>query len=241
MKKKEQKLKQNNLQFIVKLFFCLLIIVGVAFVFYWIFKATGIWEKINSIEKIKAIVERGGVFSAIIFVLLQILQTTILQVPAILVTIAGTLVFGRVTAFVLSFVAVMLGSIIMFWIGRKAGRKFLNFLVGEHKAGQWIEKISKGKYVFFLMMVFPLFPDDILCAVAGVTNMSFSFFFWTNVIARAIGIGCTVFFATGAIIPFSGWGLVVWGVIAVVVGVLFYISIKYQNKIDGVVKEIVKK
>ena len=51
-----------------------------------------------------------------------------------------------------------------------------------------------------LMMIFPLFPDDILCLVAGVTNMSFPFFLWTNIISRAIGVAVTVYFGTGAII-----------------------------------------
>ena len=103
MKKVEKNLKQNNLQFFVKLFFVLLILIVVVFLCLWIFKLTGIWDKINSIEKLKSIVESGGIFSFVVFVLLQILQTTILQIPAIFVTIAGTLVFGAWTTFFLSF------------------------------------------------------------------------------------------------------------------------------------------
>jgi uncharacterized membrane protein YdjX (TVP38/TMEM64 family) len=180
-------------------------------------------------------------FSFVVFVLLQILQTTILQIPAIFVTIAGTLVFGRWTAFILSFIAVMIGSVIMFWIGRKAGRKFLNWLADEDCADKWINKMSQGKYLFFLMMLFPLFPDDILCVVAGLTDMSFKFFLITNLIARGIGIGCTVFFGSGSIISFSGWGLIVWGIVILLVLSLFYLSVKYQNKIDEIFKQFTQK
>jgi len=208
---------------------------------FFIFKITGLWEKVNSIEKIRKIVESGGVFSFLIFMLFQILQTTILQIPSILVTIAGSVIFGRWTAFFLSFISVMLGSIIMFWIGRKCGRKFLNWIAGEDGADKWINKMTNGKYLFFLMMLFPLFPDDILCAVAGVTNMSFSFFFWTNVLARGLGIACAVFFGSGAIIPFTGWGLLVWGLIFVCIGLLFYFSVRYKDKIDEIVKRFFKK
>ena len=224
----------------LRLFFTILIILSIVIVAYIIIKTTGVWQKINSIQKLKKIVESGGIFSFIVFVILQILQTTVLQIPAIFVTIAGTLVFGKWTAFILSYIAVMIGSIIMFWIGRKAGRKFLNWLVGIEVANKWIDKISQGKYLYFLMMLFPMFPDDVLCVVAGFTDMSFKYFFVTNLIARAIGIACTVFFGSGAIIPFNGWGLIVWGVVILVVGMLFFISVKYQNKIDEIFKQFKK-
>lgn len=238
MKKSEQQTKKKTAQFnIVRLFLTVVIIMSLLIVAYTIIKLTGVWEKINSIEKLKAIVESGGVFSFIVFVLLQILQTTVLQIPAIFVTIAGTLVFGRWTAFILSFISVMIGSVIMFWVGRKAGRKFLNWLAGKEEADKWIERMSHGKYLFFLMMLFPMFPDDILCVIAGFTNMSFGYFFITNLIARSIGIACTVFFGSGSVIPFYGWGLIVWGAILLVVATLFYLSVKYQKKIDEVVKQ----
>ncbi len=233
--------KKKSKSKLIRLILTFTILIALFLLGYIAIKATNIWEKINSIEKIKKIVESGGVFSFIIFVILQILQTTILQIPSILVTIAGTLVFGRWTAFILSFIAVMIGSIIMFWIGRKAGRKFLNWLVGKEDCEKWIERMTHGKYLFFLMMIFPLFPDDILCVVAGLTNMSFSFFLITNIIARSIGIACTVFFANGSLIPFTGWGLMVWGIILLVIALLFYLSVKYQKKIDETIKQFLKK
>lgn len=240
--KENNKLKTNKAQMkIVRLFLTIAVVLAVLIVCYIIIKVTGVWEKVNSIEKLKAIVESGGIFSFIVFIILQILQTTVLQIPAIFVTIAGTLVFGRWTTFILSYISVLIGSIIMFWIGRKAGRKFLNWLTGKEEADVWIKRMSHGKYLFFLMMLFPLFPDDILCVIAGLTNMSFGFFVITNIIARGIGIACTVFFGSGAVIPFHGWGLIVWGVVILVIAALFYLSVKYQNKIDDIVKAMFKK
>ncbi len=240
MKDNDKDIKKTNKAQakIMRLFLTFTILFAIVICFYIIFKFTGLWQKVNSIEKLRKIVESGGVFSFIVFIILQILQTTVLQIPAIVVTIAGTLIFGRWTTFILSFIAVMIGSVIMFWVGRKAGRKFLNWLTGKEEADVWIKRMSNGKYLFFLMMLFPLFPDDILCVIAGLTNMSFSFFFWTNVIARSIGIACTVFFGSGAIIPFHGWGLIVWAVVILFIALLFYLSVKYKNKIDEIVKQM---
>lgn len=219
----------------------LLILVLIFVVTYSILKVTGAWEKVNSIDKIRDIVQSGGVFSFLIFIIFQILQTTILQIPAIFVTIAGAVIFGRWPAFIMSYIAVMIGSLIMFWVGRKAGRKFLNWMIGKDSSEKWIDRMSRGKYLFFLMMLFPMFPDDILCVVAGLTNMSFSFFFWTNILARGVGIACTVFFGSGAIIPFHGCGLIVWAIIIVVIAILFYLSVRYKSKIDDIIKLLFKR
>lgn len=226
---------------VLRLMLVVAILLVIIFGGYLILKYTGLWEEINSIDKIRAIVESGGVYSFVIFMILQILQTTILQIPSFIVTIAGAVIFGNWPAFFMSYIAVMLGSIIMFWVGRKAGDKFLNWLVGEQEIEKWKNKMANGKYLFVLMMLFPMFPDDILCVVAGMSNMKFSFFFWTNIIARGIGIACTVFFGSGSVIPFSGWGLIVWGVIILVVLALFYLSVKYQSKIDEIVNLVFNK
>ncbi len=243
MKQKLKKIFDNNTTHgkILRLLLVAVVLATILICGYFILKATGLWEKVNSVDKIRNIVQRGGAFSSIVFLLFQILQTTVLQIPAIFVTIAGAVIFGRWHAFFLSYLGVMIGSIIMFWIGRKAGRKFLYWLAGEESAEKWIKRMSNGKYLFFLMMVFPMFPDDILCVIAGMTNMSFSFFFWTNMLARGIGIACTVFFGSGAIIPFHGWGLIVWAVIIIVIALLFYLSVRFKDKIDDMLNGIIHK
>ena len=167
--------------------------------------------------------------------LLQILQTTVLQVPSFFVTVAGAIVFGEWQAFIISYISILIGSFIMFWIGRTAGGKFLSWLIGTGEAEKWKTRMENGKYLFFLMMLFPMFPDDILCVVAGMTNMSFKFFLFTNLIARGIGIATTVFFGSGAIIPFYGWGIAVWGLIFVLLGIIFYLSIRFKDNLDELV------
>ena len=224
----------------LKIFIVVLIVIAAITLCFFVFKFTGLWEKVNSIDKIQKIVESGGVFSFLVFIIFQILQTTILQIPSIIVTIAGTFIFGAWQTFILSFIAIMIGSIIMFWVGRKGGKKFLNWLIGKEETEKWVNKMSNGKYLFFLMMMFPLFPDDILCVVAGLTNMSFNFFFWTNIIARGMGIACTVFFGSGQIVPFHSWGIVVWILIAIFMVTLFYISIRYKDKIDEILNSFTK-
>ena len=211
----------------------------VALVIYLPLYFTGALDKISNAEDLKNIIVSGGVYSYIIFFVIQFLQCSLLPIPAIVSTVAGTLVFGPWISTIISFFAVMLASLFNFWLGRKFGKKIVEWIIGEEETAKWQQKLSKGKYLFFLMMLFPLFPDDILCLVVGaVTNISFKFFFITNLITRPIGILCTTLLASGYLIPFSGWGIPVWIALIVVGLILMILSFKYNEKIENFVTNL---
>ena len=189
-------------------------------------------DKIRNAEQLKEIILSGGVWSYLIFFFIQFLQVTFLPIPAAVTTVAGTLVFGPWLTLLISFVSVMLASLFSFFIGKKLGSKIIIWIVGNNDYEKWAEKLGKGKYVFFLMMLFPVFPDDILCMIAGTTSMSWKFFIMTNIITRPIGIFCTCFLSSG-IIPFAGWWILFWILLAVCCLLLFILAYKYQEQIEN--------
>ena len=233
--KKETKTKLIKLSIVVGALILL------ALAIYLPLELTGTIDKIDSAEKLRDIILEWGAYSYIIFIIIQFLQVTFLPLPAVVTTVAGTLVFGPWITFGLSLLAVMLGSIFAFFLGRKVGRKLVVWVAGEKDAKKWEEKLSRGKYIFFLMMLFPIFPDDILCIVAGCIGMDWKFFLITNIITRPISIGTTCFFGSGQIIPFSGWGIPVWIVLAVLACVIFYLSFKYQPQIENFITKLADK
>lgn len=160
---------------------------------YFLLKTTGWLGKFNNVQELKKIILSAGFWSYSIFTLIQFLQVTILPIPAMVTTIVGVILFGPIIAFFLSLLAILLGSICAYFLGKQIGIKLLIWAVGEQKTITLQNKLKKGKYVFFLMMLFPFFPDDILCMLAGVINMDFKFFLYTNLITRTIGIFCLCF------------------------------------------------
>ena len=88
------------------------------------------------------------------------------------------------------------------------------------------------------MMLLPCFPDDILCLVAGLTDMSWTFFMVTQFITRPIGIFSVSIFSSGNLIPYHGWGLIVWAVIFILAFLLIYLSNKYSQNIESFLKRI---
>ena len=186
-------MKKETKSKIIKTFIVLGVIAVIVLSIFLPLHFTGALEKIKSVEQIQAFILSGGVWSYLIFFAIQFLQVVFLPIPAAVTTVAGTLVFGPWITLAISFVSVMLASIFAFFLGRKIGKSVVIWIAGEKDYQKWAEKLGKGKYVFFLMMLFPVFPDDILCMVAGTTNMSWKFFIVTNLITRPIGIFCTCF------------------------------------------------
>ena len=229
----------------IKVFKTIIVVLIFALLFLAIFlplKLSGALDKINSAEKLKEIILQGGVYSYLIFFVVQFLQVVLLPIPAAVTTIAGTLVFGPWITSLISIVAVILASLLSFFVGRKFGRKIVVWIVGEEDTVKWQQRLEKGKFVFFLMMLFPLFPDDILCLVVGATtNISYTFFIVTNLITRPIGIVLTCFLGSGSIIPYNTVGFIIWGVLIALMMVLFYLSIKFEPQIENFIFKISSK
>ncbi len=200
---------------------------------YGILVWTGAWEYINSVDKIRQLILSMGFWGRFTFVLLQFLQVTLLPIPSTISTLAGVLIYGPLQTALLSLAGVVLGSVFAFWLGRVFGRKVVVFMVGQETCDKWTKFLTGAKYSFFIMMLLPMFPDDVLCLVAGLTNMSWTFFVVTNLIARPIGIFMTCYLGSGSIIPYHGWGLVAWAFIIILVIVLIYLSYRYRTQIEN--------
>ncbi len=228
MKEKEMTLKRKILR--TSLVLAILSLIGV--LSYYVLVWTGVWTKINSVEKIRTLILSLGFWGRFMFVLLQFLQVTFIPIPSTISTLAGVLIYGPLQASLLSLSGVMLGSIFAFWLGRQFRRKIVIFMVGKESCEKWSRFLSNCKYSFVIMMLLPIFPDDILCLVAGLTDMSWTFFVVTNLVSRTLAIFTTCFIGSGDIIPYHGWGLAVWAVIGVSVCVALYLSVKYQKQIE---------
>lgn len=205
---------------------------------YFILKYTGWIGKFSNMQELKTIILSSGFWSYCVFVVLQFLQVTILPMPAMVTTIVGVIIFGPFISFLLSTLAILLGSIFAYYLGKTFGVKLLYWAIGKDKTKSFQLKIQKGKYIFFLMMLFPFFPDDILCMLAGVLNMNFKFFLTTNLITRPISLFCLCFISTGFVIPFHSWGIFVWVLIIFIILFLIIFSFKNKQKIEVFISKL---
>lgn len=208
---------------------------------YYILIWTNLWEKLNSVDKLRTMILDLGFWGRLTFVALQFLQVTFVPIPSTILTVAGSIIYGPLQGSLLSLAGILLGSVLAFYLGRQFGRKLVVFMVGKESCQKWVSFLSRAKYTFFLMMLLPIFPDDVLCLVAGLTDMSWAFFVITNLITRPIGIFLTSYLGSGEIIPYHGWGLVVWGIIFVAAGIIMWLVTKYEKNIEAFFLKILKK
>ena len=211
------------------------LIIGIG---YFILKFSGVLSLFDSAESLKELILSTGIWSRIVYLFIQFLQVTFVPVPAMITTVAGCLIFGAWETVFLSIIAIMLGRIFAFWLGRKFGLPLITWMLGKQDATKWSQILSKGKYTYFLMLLFPLFPDDVLCMIAGITDMSWKFYLVANAIAVVITCFSMCFFASGELIPFCGWGIPVWIVLGILLVVAIVLSFKYKDKIEQFVYKL---
>lgn len=205
---------------------------------YFVLNFCGLWEKLNSVSKFKSLILSLGFYGRSAFVLFQFLQVTFIPIPSPILIIAGSIIYGPFQAGLLSLAGILLGSAFAFFLGKIFGQKIVRFMVGKEAQKKWTKFLNKCKFSFVLMMLLPCFPDDILCLVAGLTDMSWTFFMVTQFITRPIGIFSVSIFSSGNLIPYHGWGLIVWSVIFILAFLLIYLSNKYSQNIESFLKKI---
>lgn len=178
------------------------------------FEKYGLMGRLRDLERLRGIILATGNWGVAVFFLITLASVIILPVPASLIIVVGTLVYGSWVSFAVSAAATFIGSLVCFALGRKLGKKLLYWLFDCEKVDKYSEILGrKGRVPFIVMMFLPFFPDDMICISAGMTGMSFRFFAVSVGITRTLYILAVSFLGSGEIIPFHGWGIAVWVVI----------------------------
>ncbi len=206
------------------------IIIGALAVLHW----CGLFDDLSDLNSIKDLILQTGGWAYVVFIVLKLLDVIVLPLPGFLIILAGIAIFGPWQTFFLTYTTAVVGSVICFYLGRIFGQKAVVWCIGKEATEKYLRQLgNKGNLLFLIMQVLPFFPDDILCIVAGLTSMRFSFFIFTMLIAKPLYIATVCFLGTGSIIPFSGWGIPVWVTIFIVLGILFLLFCKYQTQIEN--------
>ena len=213
--------------------FCIIayiLLIFAAAVAYALFE-TGFIEVIRDKDRLEEYLERSGSWMSVLFILLQFSQVVLLPIPSTVTVVAGSALFGPFLGSVYSLIGIMLGSVVAFLIGRYAGYRVVAWIVGRETLDKWLLKI-RGKDKLFLsaMFLLPVFPDDVLCFVAGLSSMSVWLFLGVIFVARVLAIFSTSYAIS--VIPFTTWwGLLIWAVFAVLIVLLFVVLYRKSDAI----------
>lgn len=141
----------------------------------------------RSIESLQAYISKFGSFGIIFLTLFQAVQVVIPILPGFLGCAVGTVLFGPVIGFCCNYIGISAGSIIAFLLARKYGLSLLEDIFSKEKYSKWTNWASKSKsytIFLFLAMILPLFPDDYLCYLTGLSKMTARRFIWIIVLGK---------------------------------------------------------
>lgn len=195
----------------------------------WFLYSSGFFQAARSLDGLRAYIAHFAPYSHLAFFLVQLLSVVLAPIPSNITAAAGGVLFGTWPAFLLTFGAVVAGSLLVFWLARALGRDFADRLVSR-KLSEKYQDVLRTKAPVFLVLafLFPFFPDDMLCILAGLTKLSFRRFAVIVLLTRPWGL----LFASalgGSTLGLSPWAMVPIGLAGLA---LFLLGMKYGDKVE---------
>ena len=228
----------SDKKFVYRLTFLTLILMTAALAVLYVMQITGLWDKIDSVEDLRNYVGGFGGYAVFIFIAIQFLQVVVLPIPGFITVSVGVLLFGAFRGSVYSVIGIVSASIVAFFIGRVFGYKVAGWLVGKENLDKGLELVKgKDKVILTFMFLFPFFPDDVLCFVAGLSSMSVPYYIVMITITRIINIVVSAYSVNGSIIPYNTWwGILLWIAVFILVAALCYVIYKHGDRIENFFK-----
>lgn len=147
--------------------------------------------KMNLLTSPEVLVDRikkYGVIGPMIFLLLQIVQVVFPVIPGGASCLVGPLAFGPIEGFIYNYIGLTLGSLVAYMLSRNFGLPLIEKLFKEETINKYLKYIKTKKFetIFFLGILLPGAPDDLLCYISGISNLTFRKFFIIILICKPL-------------------------------------------------------
>ncbi|UJL47378.1 TVP38/TMEM64 family protein [Virgibacillus sp. NKC19-16] len=169
----------------------IILLIGIAFLIF----ESGFF---NNPDRVQNWVEGFGSIAPLAFLGLTYVQVVIPVLPGNVSTVVGVMLFGIGLGSVLNIVGIFIGSLTNFLLARRFGRGFASYFVKQETYDKYIGWVNKGKRFerfFWISLVFPGFPDDFICLIAGLTKMPLKKFVFYFLLCKPITLFIYTLFA----------------------------------------------
>ena len=193
----------------------ILVLFGLTFILYWRIQIFELIKMIGDREAIAAYLQQFGVVGPILLFIILALQVFLAIIPGHAFMVAGGYIYGLLMGTVITQVSTVIASQLAFLLTRKFGRPLVERVAPANVIEHW-NKLTQSKGVVFFIFAFilPIFPNDLMCFIAGLSLISSKKFFLANFLGR---LPCAIFITLigshGFELPLSFWIPVVSGMI----------------------------
>lgn len=138
-------------------------------------------------EQFRSYAAKSGAFAPIPFIALQALQVIITPISHYSVGYLGGFLFGPVWGTIYNYTGRIIGHITAYFIARRLILPAARRYVPVDTLETYNNAVSTRADLLFLMYFLPLFPDDELSYLAGLSKMPFFHFLLANVFGQIGG------------------------------------------------------
>ncbi len=178
-------------------------------------------------ETIRAAVLQLGVLAPLGMIFLEWLQVVAAPIPPVTMVASGY-TFGMFPGGLYSWIGMSLGSLTAMLLGRRFGRPVVEKVVSEDHMEKFYHLTEKhGLIVFTVIFILPGFPDDVVCYLAGLTDLDMKKLFLSASLGRLPTVAILVI--TGNSIALANTKVMVAS-LGVFAGIS-YLSVKNEEKI----------
>jgi uncharacterized membrane protein YdjX (TVP38/TMEM64 family) len=184
----------------------------------------------GSLEAITTSMKHAGIWGPVVLFILFVLQVFLAFIPGQALMIACGYLYGFWGGFLLSWLSLVVGGEIAYFLARRYGRPFAEKWIAPSVLERWNSAAAGQGIAFFaLSLVMPLVPNDAMCYVAGLGTIRRIHFSIANLLGR--GMACLVTSAAGAFggsLSWQGWMILIG--IFVIIGIAWHLG--RQNKVS---------
>ncbi|MGB3758195.1 MAG: VTT domain-containing protein [Rivularia sp. (in: cyanobacteria)] len=140
-------------------------------------------------------VKQTGVWAPIVFVALCAASLIIAPLSGSSLFVVGGTLFGKHNAFLLSYIASIIGCSANFWISRKLGRKIAQRFIGKanlEELDKFINKLKSSRSILYMTVIMP-FSQDIVSYAIGLTKIKYTHFLIALILSSTIVISGYVY------------------------------------------------
>lgn len=141
-------------------------------------------------------VKQFGWIGPVLFILIQIIQVVFPIIPGGASCLAGVLSFGPIYGFIYNYIGLCIGSIISYLISSRYGERVIRKFFDDTIVDQYLGYIRTDQFywIFALGIFMPGAPDDLLCYIAGISEMKLKDFIWIILVGKPLTlIGYSLF------------------------------------------------
>jgi uncharacterized membrane protein YdjX (TVP38/TMEM64 family) len=126
-----------------------------------------------------------GPFAPLVFVALQAAQVIVAPIPGQVLGLTSGFLFGTFWGTVYSLAGATIGTVVATGLARRLGRPYVETVFSAEAIAEFDDFTDdEGPLALFLVFLVPGLPDDVICFLAGLTEMTVTTIVVISVVGR---------------------------------------------------------